>query len=221
LFSFLTKGYCRDQMTQVLISGLQITPTNILNDLKISLGSDANGEDKIAGECAACGKWAGSITSRLESKNIFCRVDFYREWRRRMWERSVYDAALNLVGVIRDEPTTIANVAQYYNEEVGDIVWEFSQLLRGWKAITLTYGFEERILSVAESTGFGQLCTLKNEMFPFIWGNRVFLQSKTFVEYLNYAQTEKGCLQGIVLPQIQDDNQSNMRKGNLRADGVI
>lgn len=219
---FIHPGYCRDQMTQVLITGLDITPSFQLNDLSISLGNDANGEDKIAGECAACGKWAGSIASRLERFNIFCRTDFYREWRRRMWERSIYDTALNLVGVIRDEPTTLADVAKYYNEEVGDIVWEFSQLVRGWKAITLMYGFEERMLGIAEARGMSTPCALNDEMFPFIWGNNVYLQSKIFVEYLEYAQRAKGLLQTIELPQrTEKDFESSMRKGNLRADGAV
>lgn len=35
-----------------------------------------------------------------------------------MWERSVFDAVFHLVGAIRDEPTTLADVANYYSEEV-------------------------------------------------------------------------------------------------------
>jgi hypothetical protein len=209
-------------MTQVLITGLDITPSFQVNDLAISIGNDANGDDKIAGECAACGKWAGSIASRLEGFNIFCRTDFYREWRRRMWERSIYDAALNVVGAIRDDPTTLSDVANYYSDEVGDILWEFSQLLRGWKAITLMYGFEERILGVAEAQGSTTPCTLNDEMYPFIWGNNVYLQSKMFVEYLDYGKRAKGLLQSIELPlKTEDDFKSSMRKGNLRADGVV
>jgi hypothetical protein len=208
-------------MTQVLISGLDITPTFQLNDLSISLGTDANGEQKMAGECAACGKWAGSIAARLSSYNIMCRTDFYREWRRRMWERSVYDAALNLIGMVRDEPTTLADVAKYYNAEVGDMVWEFSQLLRGWKAVTLTYGFEERILGFAEARGTEQPCMIPDEIYPYL-GNSVFLQSKMFLEYMDFAQRSKGLLQRVQLPQrSESDFVSSMRKGNLRADGVV
>ena len=141
-----------------------------------------------------------------------------------MWERSVYDAVFHLIGAIRNEPTTVADVARYYEQEVSDIVWEMSQLLRGWRAITLMYGFEERLLGVGESAGADQPCTLlpEMEMYPFIWGSPVFLESKTFVEYLKFAQQEKGLLQGIDLPQRKDsDFSSNMRQGNLRADGVI
>jgi hypothetical protein len=90
-------GYCRDSMTQVLATGLHVTPMKTVQDLSTNLGRDATGEEKIAGDCASCGKWAGAIAERMERSNIKCRTDFYREWRRRMWERSVYDAVFNLV----------------------------------------------------------------------------------------------------------------------------
>ena len=103
------------------------------------------------------------------------------------------------------------------------MVWEMSQLLRGWKALTLTYGFEERLYGVAESPDVrDEPCTLVPEMYPFIWGNQVYLQSKMFVDYLNYAQQEMGLLPGIELPQKSDeDYASKMRQGNLRADGAV
>jgi len=215
------RGYCRDSMTQVLISGLRVEQNQFI-DTKAVIGVDANGENKLAGECAATGKWAGSIAARLERHNVFCRTDFYREWRRRMWERSVYDAVFHLIGAVRDEPTTLQDVALYYSAEVADIVWEMSQLLRGWRAITLMYGFEDRLLSIGESAGSEQQCTLVNEMYPYIWGNQVVLESKAYVEYLQYGQTEKGLLQGIELPNRSDgDYVSKMLKGNLRADGLV
>jgi len=217
------RGYCRDSMTQVLISGMRVDPkTRQIQDTKTVFGQDANGEDKLAGECAATGKWAGSIMARLERHNVFCRTDFYREWRRRMWERSAYDACFHLVGAVRNEPTTLQQVSNYYSDEVADIVWEMSQLLRGWRAITLTYGFEERLLGIGETAGADQPCVLVSEMYPYVWGSQVFLQSKAFVEYLQYAQAEKGLLQGVELPKRADgDYTSHMRQGNLRADGVI
>jgi hypothetical protein len=75
-------GYCRDTMTQVLISGMKFSPR--IEDISISLGLDAQGEEKLAGECAACGKWQGSIEQRLTRQNVRCRLGFYREWRRLM-----------------------------------------------------------------------------------------------------------------------------------------
>ena len=39
-----------------------------------------------------------------------------------MWERSVFDAVFNLIGAIRDKPTTIADVAKYYEAEVRYVI---------------------------------------------------------------------------------------------------
>lgn len=75
-------GYCRDTMTQVLISGAKLSPR--IEDISVNLGNDAQGEVKRAGECAACGKWQGSIAQRLEQQNVICKTGFYREWRRLM-----------------------------------------------------------------------------------------------------------------------------------------
>lgn len=216
-------GYCRDSMTQVLASGFRLTPAKRVVDTTVALGLDAQGEQKYAGECTACGKWNSAIAARMERNNVRCRVDFYREWRRLMWERSVYDAVFNILGAVRTEPTTVADVANYYGEEVGDMVWEMSGLLRGWRALTLTFGFEERLYGAAEVNGDGLQCTLVDEMYPYIWGNQVFVQSKTFLEYLHYAQKDLGLLQSVQLPPItsDEDYSSVMRKGNLRADGAI
>jgi hypothetical protein len=219
--SLYAQGYCRETMTQVLISGMKVSNNQVL-DQKVFLGMDSVGVDKLAGECTACGKWAGSIASRLDRGNVYCRTEFYREWRRKMWERSIYDAVFNLVGVIRSEPTTLSDVSNYYSEEVSEIVWEMSQLLRGWRAITLTYGFEERLFGVGEFTGSEQSCQLIEDLYPFVWGIPVFLESKTFLEYLQYAKNEMNLFQGITLPQQKDgDYTSHMRQGNLRADGVV
>lgn len=212
-------------MTQVLISGMRIdAKAGKVSDLTSKLGVDASGTDKLTGECSACGKWAGAIARRLERSNVFCRTEFYREWRRRMWERNVYDAVFNVLGAVRpNQPTTLGEVANFYGEEVSDLVWEMSQLLRGWRALTLTFGFEERIFGIAEAGDNGIPCGMGNPaMFPFIFGNSVFFESKQYVEYLQYAQSECGLLQGIELPQRADeDYTSKMRPGNLRADGVV
>jgi hypothetical protein len=59
-------------------------------------------------------------------------------------------------------------------------------------------------------------------MYPYIWGNPVFLQSKAYMGYLQYAKEEMGVFQSIDLPEMKDDDfKSKMRKGNLRSDGVI
>lgn len=208
-------------MTQVLISGIRVTPSGRPLDLHINLGKSANDEDKLAGECTACGKWKGSISQRLQKGNVLCTTQFYRDWRRQMWEQSVSDAVLSLVGAVRDTPTTIGNVANYYGEEASDIAWDIANQLRGWKAVTLIFGFEQRIFGFAEANGKDEPCLLSSEMFPYIHGSFVFLQSQLFVEYLHYAQSERGLLQGIDLPPAAKEYTSVMRPGNLRADGVI
>jgi len=75
-------GYCRDAMTQVLITGVKFRPR--IEDISVNLGNDSQGEVKWAGECSACGKWQGSIAQRLERLNVRCKTGFYREWRRHM-----------------------------------------------------------------------------------------------------------------------------------------
>jgi len=212
-------------MTQVLISGLAFhQQSGRPTDLTVSLGPDSYGEEKLAGACTACGKWNGAVAQRFERSNVRCETDFYREWRRKMWERSVYDSVFHLLGAVRNEPTTVAQVAQYYGEEVSELLWEMASLLRGWKAITMLYGFEERLFGFAEARGGKERCTLDIDpnMYPYVWGSSVFLESKSFVEYLQYAQIEKGLLQGVQLPNRTDaDYSSKMRQGVLRADGVV
>jgi len=217
-------GLCRDSMTQAIMTGFDRTPAGTFNDKTTSLGPDASGEDKVAGRCAACGKWSGAIKERLERNGVSCSTDFYRDWRRKMWEHNIMDAVFNLVGAVRSEPTSIANVAQYYQSEASDMIWEISQQLRGWKAMTLTFGFEERMFGVAENTGSEQQCVLIDEAYNWIWGNKVFTEAPAFLEYLWYAKEELGMLQSVELPPKQQEGEvksSIMRSGNLRADGVI
>ena len=119
-----------------------------------------------------------------------------------MWERSFYDAVIPLLGAVRDQPTTHADVANYYEPEFSDMAWELSQKLRGWRAVTLLYGFEERLLGTAEMQGTETSCQPLPDaaMYPFVWGMNVFKESQMVVDYLWYAQTEKGFLQGVELP---------------------
>ena len=221
-------GYCRDKMTQVLITGMSCRMTDLgtlqIQDASTRIGTDAVGEEKWAGECSACGKWNGAIAQRLGRADVRCNIDFYRDWRRKMWERSMMDAAFHVVGAVRDEPTSLSQVATYYDDEVSDMLWEISQELRGWKAMTLMFGFEERLFGSAESSGPELKSQLVDEMYPFIWGNKVFTESPMFLEYLWYAKETKGLLQNIDLPPKKEETDvasSIMRKGNLRADGAL
>jgi len=219
------RGYCRDTMTQILISGMEIGVEGI-KDVSVNLGPDSVGQDKFAGECASCGKWKGAIAKRLARNQVRCSTDFYRDWRRKMWERNCLDAVFNLVGSVRSEPTTIADVANYYEEEASDMLWEITGGLRSWKAVTLLFGFEERLFGYSERAS-DQQCTIVDEWYPYIWGNKVFTQSQKFLEYLHYAKYEMGFLQGVDLPPMKEESEldlsspSKLRKGNLRADGVI
>lgn len=212
-------GYCRDSMTQILISGMTVDENGI-SDRSVNLGEDAQGVPKWAGESSACGKWNGAIAERMERSQLRCAVDFYRDWRRKMWERNLLDAVFNLVGAVREEPTTLQDVANYYEQEVSDIVWEITKNLRGRKALTLLYGFEERIFGIAEKSR--QQCMLIDYLYPYIWGNNVFTESPKFLEYLWYAKEQRGMLQDVDLPAMRQPSESSVfLQGNLRADGVI
>ena len=215
-------GFARDTMTQ-LLCGSFTTPDTSSGihrplDLCCKIGVDAMGETKWAGETAVCGKWAGAVQTRFESHQIRCKVGFYREWRRLMWERASFDAVFNLVGAVRDEPTTIKEVAMYYEPETSDMLWQVTGNLRGMLAVTLPYGFEERLFGFAE-TFSEQQCELSEEMFPYTFcppltgGNKI-------IEYLNYAKDVNGLIQNTALPRF-DNRPSKMRQGNLRADGVV
>lgn len=217
-----TYGYARDTMTQVLITGFTLPPQGFPGkprDLSCNIGTDAGGNEKIAGECAACGKWSGAIQERLEENDIRCKVGFYRDWRRMMWERAAFDAVFNLVGALRDEPTTLKDVALYYEAEVSDMLWEVTGKLRGMLAVTLLYGFEERLFGFAERRFGEQQCELDDDMFPYMFCPP-FDQSNKIVEYLNYAKDEKGMIPNASIKPCST-LPSLMRPGNLRADGVL
>ena len=213
------RGLARDSMTQVLAAFSMPGPTGKPQDLSVKIGVDASGEDKWAGEAAVCGEWQGAFAERLERNGIRCRTGFYREWRRWMWERAAYDAAFNLIGAVRSEPTKMKDVALYYDEEVSDMLWEISGALRGHLAVTLSYGFEERVFGVGENAE-DEACELTEEMYPFLYDNAL-LNSKMLVQYLNFAKDELGMLSNIELPISRLDKPSLMRQGNLRADGAI
>ena len=136
-----------------------------------------------------------------------------------MWERAAYDAVLNLVGSVRDKPTTMQDVALYYGEEVSDMLWEVSSALRGHLAVTMTFGFEERIFGIGENAA-DEKCVLTEELYPILYDNAL-LNSKMMKQYLNFAKDERGLLKNVDLPISLGDPPSLMRQGNLRSDGVI
>uniref|UniRef100_A0A7S2IBY6 Uncharacterized protein n=1 Tax=Helicotheca tamesis TaxID=374047 RepID=A0A7S2IBY6_9STRA len=216
-------GLCRDSMTQVLVSGMTLPgPTGKPQDLSVKMDMASNGEEKWAGECAACGKWNGAVAERLVRNGIRCKTGFYREWRRFMWEQVMYDAAFNLVGVVRAEPTTLAQVALYYEQEVSDMMWQITGKLRGGLAVSLLYGFEERLFTFAERTGKETQCKLVDGMFPYVHGMMPTGMGNMHSEYLHYAKDERGLIPNVYLPPAAKmDELPIMREGNLRADGVL
>jgi hypothetical protein len=125
----------------------------------------------------------------------------------------------NLVGAVRTEPTKILDVALYYGEEVSDMVWQISGILRGMKALTLTYGFEERMFGIAEANGSEQPCAVIPEMFPYIY--QEYTMAAMLNEYLCYAQDEIRLLDGVSFMRRAGDIKPIIRQGNMRADGVL
>ena len=214
-------GYARDSMTQLLCGSFTTPDTNIgkPRDLSCNIGTDSYGEVKTAGETAVCGKWAGAVEQRFTEAGIKCKSGFYREWKRLMWERAAFDAVFNLIGAVREEPTTLKDVASYYEQEASDMLWQVTSNLRGWLAVTLAYGFEERLFSFAEMRCGDVPCQISEEMFPYIFCAPLD-KGNMLIEYLNYAQQERGLIPNIPLPKC-DTRPSLMRQGNLRADGAV
>lgn len=220
-------GMCRDSMTQLLVGFSLPTPlTGSVNarkpeDLSVRMGEDANGDAKWAGESQACGKWNGAVAYRLRENAIRCKQCFYREWRRAMWEQALYDCVWNVVGSVREEETDHLDVAMYYELESSDMMWELANGLRGGLAVTLIYGFEDRLFSFAEQRGKDMTCEIDEKMFDH--SINIFPgQCKMLWEYCNYAKSELGLLKDTTIPKVEVSTiPSLVKKGNLRADGVI
>lgn len=221
-------GMCRDAMTQVVVGFSLPTPnehgvTFKPQDMACNIGEDSTGETKWAGESSACGKWNGAIAGRLDQNAIRCKTVFYREWRRMMWERALYDGVMNVVGAVREEPTDHCDVAMFFELEASDMMWEIANHLRGGLAVTLIYGFEDRLFSMAEMRGKDEMCEVTDEMFEY--SHNIFPgKNRMLLEYLNYAKDERGLLQASNVPPIPSqlgELPSKIRQGNLRADGNI
>ena len=91
-------------------------------------------------------------------------------------------------------------------------------------AVTLIYGFEERLFSFAELSRHNseRQCKLDEAMYDYTFCQPL-VGCKTIKEYLNFARDERGLLtgEGIILPKLSDTQSSAMRQGNLRSDGMI
>jgi hypothetical protein len=97
-----------------------------------------------------------------------------RRWRFR-WV--VATDAVFIYGVV-SEPTSIAT-SPIILRRGGEIFVGVRDEAWGWKALTLTYGFEERMYGVAQEHGNDQACTVTDEMYPRL-GIEVFQQSSVF-----------------------------------------
>ena len=67
-------------------------------------------------------------------------------------------------------------------------------------AVTLSYGFEERLFGFAELRYKDVPCQVIDEMYPFVFCAPLD-QSKMIIEYLNYAKDERGLLQSSNMPK--------------------
>ncbi|GMH85339.1 hypothetical protein TL16_g10197 [Triparma laevis f. inornata] len=159
-----------DQTTCLLNLGIKAASSglrshNLING-EIVLGVDAMGQKKIAGKSITCGKWAGSLKDRIETTvKATCGIDegdnwsvvdlgFYRDVRRILFEYGILSSAFNLIGEVHSkttsEPMTYATVALGYTDECVEMIQELSSCLRGSLAVTMMYGFEERVMELAE-----------------------------------------------------------------------
>jgi hypothetical protein len=111
----------------------------------------------------------------------------------------------------------------FYELECSDMMWEIANHLRGGLAVTLIYGFEDRLFSMAEMRGKDEPCELSDQMFDYM--QNVFPgKNRMLLEYLNYAKEDRGLLQGVNVPAVPSQLSqlpSKIRLGNLRADGTI
>merc|ERR1712029_830017 len=85
--------------------------------------------------------------------------------------------------------------------EASDMMWELANSLRGGLAVTLIYGFEDRLFSIAEMRGKGEKCELLDDMFDHL--QNVFPGKNHMLwEYCNYAKDKKGLLTKVEFPPI-------------------
>ena len=112
-------------------------------------------------------------------------------------------------------------MALYYGDEVSDMLWGISGMLRGSRALTFTYGFEERLFGVAEMNGGDQPCTIIDEMYPFLY--EPYEMVPKFMEYMCYGQDECGLLSTVsfLRRNVGTMDKPIIRAGNMRADGVV
>lgn len=95
-------GLCGNDNTQAVLNFKIMSVGARPQDFRVDMGKDSFGEPKIAGESAACGKWADALIARVGRANIQVTKLFYRDWRRHMIEKAAFDSIFNLVGALHD-----------------------------------------------------------------------------------------------------------------------
>jgi len=207
------RGLCRKENTQATL-WVSVGDKGKMYDERTSMGPNGAGVTEWCGESLCTGKWAGALVERLESGEVYCKELFYRDWRRYMLERTAYLAIFNLVGALHPEKTkggegltgklaTHQTVANYYHEEVDDMLTEVSYTLRGYMAVTLIYGTTKRLVAYAEANGRDYDCVVKTEDYPFfnglLWENAMIARERGFPDTcaMHTEYSEFGASKGL------------------------
>ncbi|CAN0259526.1 unnamed protein product [Ectocarpus sp. 12 AP-2014] len=198
-----SRGMCRGEQTQATLYFSVDKLGGRAVDAVTVIGTDGRGEPKLAGETAVCGKWKGAFAMRLQQSpfGLHCSTEYYLEWRRVMFEKLIFDCAVNLVGALHRFPT-VGYVVQYHAEELVDMLFELKNTLRSTLAVSLMNGYPERLIAYGDQVGDRQ--TTRMDARTFKWYNEFFydisntaLKSKfgdpcpMHTEYLNYGR-DKG-----------------------------
>ena len=142
-------GVASKQNTQALVN-FDFNPRLKPIDLVADMGTDVRGEPKFALETCVKGKWAGAFKERLDRNGVHCKVEGEFEFRRSMIELLLFDTIFAVVGALHGD-STIGQCGEFYMDEVDDLAWEMSRMVRGHLALTLLFGVEERFLASSES----------------------------------------------------------------------
>lgn len=192
-------GLCGNDNTQAILNFNVVQKGSRPQNCRVEMEPDSFGQPKYAGETVVCGKWGDALKARLERSSIPCEKLYYRDWRRHMFEKVIFDSVFNLVGLLHQEQT-IGEVGKYYFGEVEDMIYEINGALRGAFALTLLYGVEERLLAYSQGMNMEYK---KSEVSNFKWRNgfiysmaemarKVGFDDPTpmHTEYLEYAKNK-------------------------------
>jgi len=189
------RSLCNKQNTQAVL-WFNANDKGVACDGRTSMGPNGNGIEEFAGETSATGKWAGALKDRLGFGDVFCKVQFYRDWRRQMLERVAYVAVMNLVGSLHPEkdangnvlgPCSHKTVANYFSDEVEEMVDEVNYTLRGYMAVTLLLGALQRICAYGSAHGGDIPALVVPESFK--WTNGLFWENARLAKERGFPDT--------------------------------